>query len=135
VKGILADVNIQKYVQILVAIMQSEDYKLFWDHLQIQYLQFADVGLASNALDTLIWQTCQQRELILITDNRNQDDNSSLESTIRLHNTPLSLPVFTISNISRLRNSREYLHQVVESLLDALLRVESLRGTGRLFLP
>ena len=37
--------------------------------------------------------------------------------------------------ISRLRNSREYLHQVVESLLDALLRVESLRGTGRLFLP
>lgn len=134
-KGILADVNIQKYVHILVAIMQSEDYKLFWDHLQIQYLQFADVGLPSNALDTLIWQTCQQRELVLITDNRNQDDDSSLESTIRLHNTSLSLPVFTISNISRLRNSREYLHQVVESLLDALLRVESLRGTGRLFLP
>jgi len=77
VKGILADVNIQKYVHILVAIMQSEDYKLFWDHLQIQYLQFADVGLPSNALDTLIWQTCRQRELVLITDNRNQDDDSS----------------------------------------------------------
>jgi hypothetical protein len=135
VKGLLADVNIQGLVDSLVVVMQAEPWKLFWDHLQLQNFHFAEVGLAPDALDSLVWQTCQNEELILITDNRNKKDPDSLEATIRRRNTPTSLPVFTIANVPHLRTSRDYADRVIDKLFDALLRIEALRGTGRLFLP
>lgn len=134
-KGILADVNIQGQVDILVAAMQTEPWKLFWDHLALDYLHFRDVGLAASSPDSLIWETCQLRQLILITDNRNQHDPDSLEATIRQKSTANSLPVLTIGSLRRLRRERSYAEEVIEDALDALLRIENLRGTGRLFLP
>jgi predicted nuclease of predicted toxin-antitoxin system len=135
VKGILADVNIQGHVDALVVRMQCEPWKLFWDHLHLQYFHFADVGLAPDAVDSLVWETCQREELILITDNRNKNDQDSLEATIQTHNTPTSLPVFTIGNIPHLRASRDYADRVIDKLLDSLLGIDALRGTGRLYLP
>jgi predicted nuclease of predicted toxin-antitoxin system len=135
VKGILADVNIEGHVDLLVVLMQAEPWKLFWDHLQLQYVHFADVGLAPDALDSLVWNTCQKEELILVTDNRNRKDADSLEATIQANNTPTSLPVFTIANVPHLRSSRSYADRVIDKLLDSLLRIDTLRGTGRLYLP
>lgn len=82
-----------------------------------------------------VWDLCQERELVLITNNRNADDADSLEMTIRQRNTQSKLPVLTIANPEHIRRSRDYAQRVVESLLDALERIESLRGTGRLYLP
>jgi predicted nuclease of predicted toxin-antitoxin system len=115
--------------------MQTEPWKLFWDHLQLHYYHFSHVGLAPDTLDSIVWQTCQREELVLITDNRNKDDPDSLEATIRSRNTPTSLPVFTIANVSHLRASRHYADRVIDKFFDALLRIEALRGTGRLYLP
>lgn len=134
-KGLIADVNIQGYVDLLVGLMQAEPWKLFWDHLQLTYIHFADVGLAASSLDSLVWETCQMNELVLLTNNRNDDGEDSLEATIRKRNTPTSLPIFTIANVPQLRISREYADRVVENLLDSLLRIDTLRGTGRLYLP
>jgi hypothetical protein len=135
VKGILADVNIQGYVDLLVVRLQAEPWKLFWDDLRLPCFHFADVGLAPAATDTEVWELCQQRQLVLITDNRNQNDPDSLEMTIRTRNTPLSLPVLTIANVPHLRHSPEYADRVIDRLLDFLMRMDGLRGTGRLFLP
>jgi hypothetical protein len=135
VKGILADVNIQGQVDFLVAVMKAEPWKLFWDHLGLELFHFPDVGLAADSADSVVWDECQQRQLILITDNRNQHDADSLEITIRQRNTPSSLPVFTIGSLRRLQRERSYAQQVIEDMLDALLRIEDLRGIGRLFLP
>jgi hypothetical protein len=52
VKGILADVNIQGYVDMLVVRMRSEPWKLFWDHLRLQYARFTELGLAPDSLDS-----------------------------------------------------------------------------------
>lgn len=134
-KGIVSDVNIQGQVDFLVAVMRAEPWKLFWNHLQLSYCHFADIGLSADASDTLVWETCQHEELVLITDNRNRNDADSLEAAIRLFNTPQSLPVFTISNVPRLRRSRTYADRVIDRLLDAVTRIEMLRGTGRLYLP
>ncbi len=41
----------------------------------------------------------------------------------------------TIANVPRLRQSREYANWVVDKLLDFLMRMDTLRGTGRLFVP
>jgi hypothetical protein len=61
VKGLLADVNIQGHVDSVVVVMQTEPWKLFWDHLQLHYYHFVDVGLALDTLDSIVWQTCQRR--------------------------------------------------------------------------
>lgn len=43
-KGILADINIQGHVDLLVKLMQAEPWKLFWEHLNLGYFRFAGVG-------------------------------------------------------------------------------------------
>ena len=134
-KGIVADINIQGHVDLLVALMQAEPWKLFWDYLQLPYLHFADISLAPTSPDSLVWETCQREELVLITDNRNKHDADSLEATIQTRNTPTSLPVFTIAKVPHLRASQDYAHRIIDKLLDSLLRIDALRGTGRLYLP
>jgi len=69
-----------------------------------------------------------------VTNNRNEDDAESLQATISARNTLDSLPVLTIADTERLRSSRDYAERVAESLLDVLLRIDELRGTGRLYL-
>jgi hypothetical protein len=135
VKGILADVNIVGQVGYLVQIMRSEEWADFWQDLGLVLLQFAEVGLASEASDLKIWKRCQAEQLIFLTNNRNDDGPESLESVIRQNNTPTSLPIFTIGNVARLEMSRAYAEEVVERLYEYLLRIDELRGTGRLFLP
>jgi hypothetical protein len=82
-----------------------------------------------------VWETCQKEELVLITDNRNKKALDSLEATIQTRNTPTSLPVFTIANVPHLRTSRDYADRIIDKLLDSLLRIDALRGSGRLYLP
>ena len=134
-KGIVADINIQGIVDQLVVRMKAEPWELFWSSLQLKYLHFADVRLDPSALDSRVWETCQKEELVLVTDNRNQRGLDSLETTIQLLNTPNCLPVFTIANVPHLRRSRDYADRVIDKMLDSLLRIDTLRGTGRLYLP
>jgi hypothetical protein len=70
-----------------------------------------------------------------LTNNRNDDGPDSLENTICICNTLQSLPVFTIGDAERLKNEREYADRVIWALLEYLLEIDSLFGTGRLFLP
>ena len=71
----------------------------------------------------------------MITDNRNQDKDDSLESMLRTRNLPTSLPVFTISDINRFRAEPEYMESLVGKLLEYLFDEDNIRGAGRLYLP
>jgi len=88
-----------------------------------------------TAPDSPVWRTCQERGIVLITGNRNAEGPESLESTIRDHNTPDSLPVLTIANVDRLHASREYALRVAERLLEYLDDLGNIRGAGRIYLP
>jgi len=133
--SLLADANIQGQVEILVGRMQSEHWRDFWDYLQVRHVTFADVGLQPADSDAVIWHRCQQMGLILLTDNRNDDGPDSLVATIRAHNQPTSLPVFTIGNIRQLTESPAYADRVIDHLFEYLLELDNVRGTGRLYLP
>ena len=135
VKGILADNNVRGQVDYLGALLQAPPWDEFWNDLGLILLHFEDVGLADTATDLEVWQRCQAEQMTLITGNRNLTGPDSLEATIRLHNTSSSLPVFTIADVDKLNASRSYVEEVVESLLDYLQRIDTVRGTGRLFLP
>ena len=77
----------------------------------------------------------QDRQIVLLTANRNHDGPDSLEAVIRGDTNPASLPVFTIADADRVLTSREYAERVILKLLDYLLDLDAYRGTGRLFLP
>jgi hypothetical protein len=135
VKGLIADNNAIGLISDLVRAMQAESWATLWSGLGVSLKQFEDVGLTATSTDTEIWHKCQAEELVLITDNRNEDSPDSLEATIRPHNQPHCLPVITIGNLNKFRNDRQYAERVVEKLYDYLFRIDELRGTGRLYLP
>jgi hypothetical protein len=135
VKGLVADVNAQGQVEYLVKRMQRHAWADFWQALGVVLYRFEDVGLSTSSTDLEVWTVCQAEQLILITDNRNLDSEDSLEATIRRNNTSLSLPVFTIADMNEFRTNGSYVERVVEALFDYLLRIDEVRGTGRLFLP
>lgn len=132
---LLADVNIEGHLRRLVALMQSEYWRELWHDLDIRARTFADTGLLRGDSDERVWLVCQQLGLYLLTNNRNDDGPDSLETAIRSHNTEASLPVFTLSDAEEIYRSKDYAERVVESLFDRLLRIDSLSGAGRLFLP
>lgn len=58
----------------------------------------------------------------------------SLEKTIREVNTPVSLPVITIGNVSRMLD-RVYLERCKLRLLEIMLYLDNYAGAGRVFIP
>jgi len=71
----------------------------------------------------------------LITGNRNDDGPDSLEATIRNENQPESLPVITIGDADRVLRDRLSAENVAGRLLDYLMRIDEVRGVGRLYVP
>ena len=134
-KGILADVHMTGDVENLVAAMQREPWTAFWEDLGLILYRFEDVGLTPTSTDLEIWQRCQTEQLILITDNRNEDSPDSLEAAIQTENTPNSLPVFTIGKLARFQKNKTYAERVLKRLFEYLLDIDRVRGAGRLYLP
>jgi hypothetical protein len=134
-KGILADINIGKQRKAISAIWASDTWRDLWTGLDLTVFSFPALELSYSASDALIWRTCQRERLVLITGNRNDDGADSLEATIRNENQPDSLPVITIADADRVLHDRLYAEKVAESLLDYLLRIDEIRGAGRLYVP
>jgi hypothetical protein len=132
VKLLLADADIQGHVDRLVKRMPWLE---FWEYMQIAYVSFADLGLDPADSDAVVWKRCQEKQAFLVTGNRNDDGPDSLEATIRAGTTLQSLPVFTIGDANRTMADREYSDAVIWTLIDYLLRMDGLLGTGRLYLP
>lgn len=134
-QAILSDVNMEGQVRRLVQFLEGPEWREFWEALGLSLLTFADLGLSEKSPDSLIWRTCQERGVILITANRNNEGPDSLEATIRAENSPDSLPVFTVANQEELLTSRDYLERVAARLMEYLIDIDQVRGTGRLYLP
>ena len=54
---------------------------------------------------------------------------------IRVENQPDSLPVVTLADPRRITRDRLYAQTVAERLLDYLMRIDEVRGTGRIYVP
>ncbi len=134
-RAIMADNDIRGHMAILARALLSDDWREIWLSLDLPIWSFADLSLTPDASDAAVWHACQRNEVILITANRNDDGDDSLQATIQTHNSPASLPVFTISEPKRVLRSSEYANRVVESLLEYLVDIDKVRGAGRLWLP
>jgi hypothetical protein len=122
-------------MNVLMQLLLSDAWRDIWVNLNLSVRTFADLSLDADVPDADLWHVCQKEEVVLITGNRNKESDDSLEATINAHNTPASLPVLTLSDPDQFVQSRAYANRVVETLLQFLLGIDNVRGTGRLWLP
>ena len=128
---ILVDHDIEGQVLILWGVLAAEG----WLELcSLQLVTFAQVGLPMDSSDRTVWRFAQTHGMMLLTHNRNMNDEDSLEQTIREENTPTSLPVITIGRVERLRE-RSYRERCVVRLVEIGLEIEQYLGIGRIFIP
>lgn len=128
---VLLDHHLKKQGILLWATMGSEGWLKLLD---IPMLTFEDVGLPIDSRDRDVWRFAQEKQLILLTGNRNKDGEDSLEQTIRNENTPNSLPVVTIGITDKLEE-RDYREQCAEGLVEIVLNIENYLGVGRIYIP
>lgn len=128
---ILIDHNLRGDAELLFGAMVKEGWAALLD---LEFVYFEETPLTPDSDDTTIWRLAQERGMILLTNNRNDDDETSLTATIRRENTSASLPVLTIASPLRLKEF-EYRRSVARRLAEILFYLENHLGTGRLYLP
>jgi hypothetical protein len=133
--GILADVDIEGHVAVLLRLLHQEPWRELWLAIDVASYDFQRLGLPREAPDAVVWRLCQEREIVLVTGNRNADEPDSLEATICAENHASCLPVLTLADPKAVLADHGYAEGVASRLLDVFFDIENLRGTGRLFLP
>ncbi|MBL8795951.1 MAG: DUF5615 family PIN-like protein [Planctomycetia bacterium] len=132
--GMAPDHDVEGHFDVLLGHLDGPQWQEIWRQLGITVQSIESLGLSIAAPDRLVWQVCQSQQVLLITANRNDDGPDSLAATIRECNTAQSLPVFTLANKDRILESSAYAAEVVERLLEYLMYIDDLRGTGRIWL-
>jgi hypothetical protein len=128
---ILLDHDIEGYAVFLQAGLRETG----WDqYFTVEFCRLHDIGLSDDQSDQDIWRRVQHDRLLLITHNRNRDDENSLQATIETETRPDSLSVLTIPNIAKL-TSADYRRQTVHKLAEVVLYLEHYLGVGRVYLP
>ena len=128
---VLLDHHMKKQGILLWVTLGSEGWLKLLD---IPMQTFAEAGLPIDSSDREVWRFAQDNQLILLTANRNNDGEDSLEQTILDENTPTSLPVITIGAMDRMKES-VYREQCAEKLVDIVLNIEDHLGAGRIYIP
>ena len=106
-----------------------------WDRdITVAFVCLRDLGLPDDSSDQDIWRFAQQHRLLLITSNRNQENETSLQATIERENSPEALPVLTLSQANRLLLP-DYRQQAVHKLVEIIIYLENYLGIGRIYIP
>jgi hypothetical protein len=132
---ILIDANIEGQGAHIWMRMRTAEWREFTTALDVTFRTFGEIGLDPASADDVVWRLCQAEGYYLLTSNRNEEREDSLEATLRREGTPNSLPVFTLPLPDRVYHSPTFLDRVVEKLLDYVLFADNIRGTQRLYLP
>ncbi len=128
---LLADHNIEGQAALLWATITTEGWL---DIVPMRLVRFEDVGLAHDSTDRSVWRYAQAHGMLLLTANRNMDDEDSLEQTMRDENMPASLPVITISKIDHMVEN-SYRVRCATRLAEIVIYLSNYSGTGRVFIP
>ena len=129
---LLADHNVEGHARLLLGALQA----LGWvELLDLRIANFAELGLAANSSDRVVWRRAQESGMFLLTDNRNHDGPDSLEQTLLEESSPASLPVLTISDATRLRTDRLYRIACAERVVEIIIDLDRYAGIPRLYIP
>ena len=100
---ILVDHNVEGHAMLLLGALGTAG----WLELHpLRFITFAQAELLYYSSDREIWRFAQDKGWLLLTANPRMQEEDSLEQTIREENTPISLPVMTISDGRRMVEKR-----------------------------
>lgn len=129
--SILLDHNLAGDVVFLLSSLA----KIGWlELIEIQFITFAEAGLAEDSSDREVWRFAQKPQMLLLTDNRNMEGDDSLEQTLRDEITGESLPVLTIGDRDRLLEP-DYRDKCATRLVEIIIDLNFYLGYSRLFMP
>jgi hypothetical protein len=128
---VLVDHDIEGQAALLWSTFVADGWLEF---TPLQFVTFDQIRLAHASPDRIVWELAQKQRMILLTGNRNMDGKDSLEQTIQDANTPTSLPIITIANVSRMVETA-YRKRCAARLAEIGFSLEEYLGTGRLFIP
>jgi hypothetical protein len=100
----------------------------------VRFITIQEAGLAGDTVDRDVWRHCQANRLLLLTANRNQDNPDSLEQTLREETNEGSVPICTISDPRRIVEP-DYRERCIHSLINIVLDLDNLLGSGRQYVP
>jgi hypothetical protein len=135
--GLLADVNVQGHLPYLQRLLEKLGVLDMVTGLGLTLVTFPELGLDRRTDDRTLWHFCQANGWVLLTDNRNNEDENSLEATIQDSWRDGHLPVITLANKGRFENSEAYALAVAEEVADVLIRAfhDAVRDQPRIFVP
>ena len=135
--GLLADVNVQGHLPYLQRLMDGLGLLEILAESDIVLVTFPDHSLDRHMKDRDLWNYCQANDLVLLTENRNHEDNNSLNATIQDSWQPGHLPVLTLANKGKFENSELYAIRVAEDVAELLFSCfhDGVRDQPGIFVP
>jgi hypothetical protein len=135
--GLLADVNVQGHLPYLARLMEGQGLREILAEMGISLMTFPDLGLDRSTDDRTLWNYCQENDWVLFTDNRNHEDENSLNATIQDLWREGHLPVVTLANKRKFENSEAYATRVAQDVAELLVIafVDRIRNQRRIFVP
>ncbi len=135
--GLLADVNLQGHLPYLERLIEGLGLLEMLREVGLSLATFPDLGLDRGLDDRSLWNYCQANSWVLWTDNRNRDDESSLQATIEDCWQEGQLPILTLANKGKFENSETHATKVAEDVADLLVSVfyDGIRDQPRIFVP
>ena len=137
-RGFVSDHDIEGHFLRLMELAQRSQLSEIWESLLLENYTFAELGWSIRSTDRAVWLGCQEVGLILVTNNRNREDETSLQATIGALADAESLPVITIGSVGRFENERGYASLVADELIQLAFDVRHFGrwlGSGRVYLP
>jgi hypothetical protein len=128
---ILVDHNLEGDALLLLAALDQEGWT---ELLGLKFVRFIEVGLDTSSDDATVWRFAQTQGMLLITLNRNDENETSLTATIRRENTASSLPIITVANPACLKEASCRLAAALR-LAEIVTYIDRYLGTGRLYIP
>jgi hypothetical protein len=62
---LMADHDVIGHLRVVLNLLLSPDWIEHWNEVQCSIESFDRLGLAENASDAEVWQTCQQRRIVI----------------------------------------------------------------------
>lgn len=131
---VMADNDVGGALTIIRHILQSAERAEYTALVGLEFPEFEALGLSRAAPDRTVWQVCQAGDVVLVTGNR-AGGGESLDGVIRELSDASRLPVMTIADVQRLLRDPAYAEAAALRLLGYVERIDSVRGTGRLYVP
>lgn len=128
---ILLDHDVEGQAPFLEAGLRETGWN---QYLHLEFIRLRDLNVPDNATDQEIWRYVQRERFLLLTNNRNREDELSLQAPIERESTRDSLPVITVSDKDQLVVPA-YRQQAAHKLAELVIYLENYLGVGRVFIP